>query len=36
LSGVLTSAKGSTVEKGALMAQQLAQRMAAAVGDAFK
>jgi len=35
LSGVLTSAKGSTVEKGALMAQQLAQRMAAAVGDAF-
>ena len=35
LSGVLTSAKGSTVEKGALMAQQLAQRMAEAVGDAF-
>lgn len=36
LSGVLTSAKGSTVEKGALMAHQLAQRMAEAVGDAFK
>ena len=36
LSGVLTSAKGSTVEKGTLMAQQLAQRMAEAVGDAFK
>jgi creatinine amidohydrolase len=36
LSGVLSSAKGSTPEKGQRMAQELAQRMADAVGEAFK
>jgi creatinine amidohydrolase len=36
LSGVLSSAKGSTAEKGAMMAKELAARMATAVGDAFK
>lgn len=36
LSGVLSSAKGSTSEKGAVMAQELAQRMAAAVSHEFK
>jgi creatinine amidohydrolase len=36
LSGVLSSAKGSTAEKGRVMALELAQRMAAAVQEAFQ
>jgi creatinine amidohydrolase len=35
LSGVLSSAKGSTAEKGKTMALELAQRMATAVAEAF-
>lgn len=36
LSGVLSSAKGSTAEKGAAMAHELAERMAAAVQHEFR
>ena len=36
LSGVLSSAKGSSADKGAVMAAELAQRMAAAVTHEFK
>jgi creatinine amidohydrolase len=36
LSGVLSSAKGSTAEKGQVMAKELAERMAAAVQHEFK
>ena len=35
-SGVLSSAKGSTAEKGQVMAHELAQRMATAVAEAFQ
>lgn len=35
LSGVLSSAKGSTADKGAVMATELATRMAVAVNEAF-
>ncbi len=35
LSGVLSSAKGSTADKGAVMAKELATRMAVAVNEAF-
>ena len=36
LSGVLSSAKGSSADKGALMADEVARRMAAAVSTEFK
>jgi creatinine amidohydrolase len=35
ISGVLSSAKGSTADKGKVMATELAQRMAVAVNEAF-
>ena len=36
LSGVLSSAKGSTVEKGAVMAGELSMRMSQAITQEFK